>query len=402
MTGRSRYHAILATPHVASLVASSILARLPMGIAGLAIVLYVSEARDSYAAAGLVSGAFVGGSAIGAPVQSRVIDRLGQRAVLVPCAAAYAAAIAALLAATELGAPALVLALCGLAGGLTTPNVSSALRTLWPIVLRRREELLPTAFALDSVAVEMVFTLGPLVTALAVVVLSPLAALVAATVVCAVGTVLFCAQPPSQAWAPEPDAGPRSLLGALRSGGVRTLMITVVPIGFCFGAVEIALPAFAKDHGAPGWAGVFLAIWALASAGGGLLYGARTWGSSLQRLFLVLAVLLPLGILPALLAPSVGLMALLIIPAGLLIAPLLATSNQLVGLVAPSGAVTEAYAWLTTALVAGFAPGAALGGVLIEASDWRAALVASAAAAAIGGTVAIVRRGTLDAALAPA
>src|SRR3712207_7410866 len=42
-------------------------------------VLYLADARDSFAAAGLVSGAYAAGSAIGAPAQSRAVDRLGQR-----------------------------------------------------------------------------------------------------------------------------------------------------------------------------------------------------------------------------------------------------------------------------------------------------------------------------------
>ena len=72
------------------------------------------------------------------------------------------------------------------------------------------------------------------------------------------------------------------------------------------------------------------------------------WTRPLRAVYLRIAALLPLGFLPALLAPSVAAMALLIIPAGLLIAPLGAAGNQLVGTVAPAGAVTEAYTWPTT------------------------------------------------------
>ena len=82
------------------------LARLPVGIEGLAVVLYISQARGSFAVAGLVSGGFALGAAIGAPLQSRLIDRMGQRAVLVPAALGNAAAVGALIALTELGAPA--------------------------------------------------------------------------------------------------------------------------------------------------------------------------------------------------------------------------------------------------------------------------------------------------------
>ena len=88
-------------------------------------------------------------------------------------------------------------------------------------------------------------------------------------------------------------------------------------------------------------------------------------------------------------------MALLILPAGLLIAPLGAAGNELIARVAPAGAATEAYAWPVTAILVGFAAGTAVGGALIEASDWRACFVAAAVAAAIGAAVVYRYRGTL-------
>ena len=74
-------------------------------------------------------------------------------------------------------------------------------------------------------------------------------------------------------------------------------------------------------------------------------------------MYVWLSALLPLGFLPALLAPSIPAMAILITSAGLLIAPQAAACNQLIGSVAPAGAVTEAYAWPVTATLVGFAPG---------------------------------------------
>jgi hypothetical protein len=327
---------------------------------------------------------------------------MGQPAVLVPAVLAHAAAIGALIGLTELGAPAAVLAAIGLAGGLTTANVSSAMRALWPELLAARDELVPAAFALDSVAIELLFALGPLLTAIVVALVSPVAALVLAAVLGLAGTLAFVTRAPSRHWRPHPDAGSHGRLGALRSPGVQTLMIATLPVGFGFGTIEIVLPAFAKSHGAPEWSGVLLAVWALASASGGLLYGARTWGRSLHVTYLWLAAVLPLGFLPPLAAPGVAAMAFLILPAGLAIAPLLAAGNQLAGQVAPAGAVTEAYTWPITALIAGFAAGAAVGGVLIEAVDWRASVLAGCAAATLGGALAFARRRTLAAALMPA
>jgi MFS family permease len=395
MSGRARYAAVLRAPHVAPLLFASMLARLPFGMYALALVLYLAQERDSFAIAGLVDGAFGIGAAIGSPLQSRVIDRLGQRRVLLPLAVLDALATGALVALTESGAPTAALMACALVGGFAIPNIGAALRALWPGLLRRRDDLLPAAFALDSVAIELLFTVGPLLAAAVIALVSPIAALALSAACTVTGAALFVAQRPSREWRPHVEAGSHGALGALRSGGVRTLMLATIPIGFCFGAVEISLPAFAKQYGAPEWAGVLLSVWAAASAIGGLTYGARNWRLGLDAVYLRLAALLPLGFLPALAAPSIGAMALLIVPAGLLIAPLGAAGNQLVGQVAPAGAVTEAYTWPVTAMIAGFALGTAAGGSLVEAVDWHACFVAATVAGMLGALIAYAQRATL-------
>ena len=50
--GFARYRALFATPHVRRLVLSGMLARLPAGMIGLALLLLVRENGGSYAAAG--------------------------------------------------------------------------------------------------------------------------------------------------------------------------------------------------------------------------------------------------------------------------------------------------------------------------------------------------------------
>jgi MFS family permease len=397
VSAAARYAAILRTRHVAPLLAASMLARLPFGMFALALVLYIADERGSFGVAGLVNGAFGVGAAIGSPLQSRAIDRLGQGRVMLPLAVIDALATGALLALTEAGAPTAALVACALVGGLAIPNIGAALRTLWPDLLRRRRELLPAAFAVDSVAIELLFTTGPLISAAVIALVSPAAALVLSAACTVVGVALFVAQPPSRGWRPS-DAGARhGMLGALRSPGVRTLLLAGIPIGFCFGATEIALPAFASEHGAPEWAGALMSVWAAASAVGGLAYGARTFRRPLSKVYVSLAALLPLGFLPALAAPSIALMALLILPAGLLIAPIGAAGNQLVGEVAPAGAVTEAYTWPVTALLGGFAAGTAVGGSLVESVDWHACFVAASLAAALGASIAFAFRRTLAA-----
>jgi predicted MFS family arabinose efflux permease len=138
-------------------------------------------------------------------------------------------------------------------------------------------------------------------------------------------------------------------------------------------------------------------VWSVASAAGGLVYGARLRRGTLAAVHLRVAVLVPITLLPLALATSPATMALLVIPAGVFVAPLIATRNELAGVVAPVGTETEAYSWPLTALVSGVALGAAAAGAIVDASGWRPAVLAAAASAGLGATVALARRSTLRA-----
>jgi len=400
VTARGRYARVLRTPHVLPIMGAALVARLPIGIDALAIVLFLRERTGSYALAGAVSACFALGIGAGAPLSGRLVDRFGQRRVLVPLALAHGTGLALLVALALLGAPVVVLAAVAVAAGAAIPPISATLRPLWVPMMRDAPDLLPTAYAVDSVLVEFVFVFGPLLTAAATALVSPAAALALAAALVVGGTLAFTASPPSRAWRPDPAAGGHGALGALRSPGVRTLVAATLPLGFCFGAMEVTLPAFSEDMATRAWAGVLLSIWSLGSALGGVTYGAWADALPLRRTYVRLAAVLPWTFVPLAAAPSVWVMPLLCLLAGVAIAPLLASTNQLIADVAPPGALTEAYTWPTTALVVGLSVGNAVAGVLVEAADWRVSFLAGAGCAAIGSVLAVTRRGTLE--LAPA
>src|SRR5215204_86418 len=373
-----RYLEILRTPAVARLFGASLLARLPMGINGLAIVLLLRAETGSFGVAGATAGALALGTGLAAPVTARAIDTLGER-VLLALATVSAAALLAVISLARLEAPAAALIASALIAGAAFPPASSVLRTRYPLLFEGRPELIQGAFALDSVLTETIFTAGPLLTAALVVLFEPAAALVVSASALLCGTVaLVAALPPGEERAARADNG---RLGALAAPGIRTLVASMLPVGFAFGALEVALPAFADAEGAPELAGVLVAIWSLGSVAGGLTYGARPRRAPLANVHLRVALLLPLSFLPLALASSPAAMALLVVPAGVLIAPLIATRNELAGRVAPAGSRTEAYTWPLTALA--------------DATSWQAAVLVAAAAAAIGASISAGRRATL-------
>jgi MFS family permease len=140
------------------------------------------------------------------------------------------------------------------------------------------------------------------------------------------------------------DSGVRT--GPLRSPAVRALLVTVAGVGIGFGAIEVALPAFVEDLGQrPASGGVLLAVWAVGSVVGGLVYGGAQPSAAPRRQLPVLVAALALGSALPLLADGLVGMAALLFVYGLTIAPFSACNSVLLGEAAPPGTTTEAFAW---------------------------------------------------------
>jgi predicted MFS family arabinose efflux permease len=278
--------------------------------------------------------------------------------------------------------------------GASVPPVSAALRPLWPGLVGDGE-LLSAGYALDAILIEVVFIVGPALTAVVVAVFSTAAAVLASAGLVLAGSLWFASLEPSRAWrASGPPAG---ALGALAAPGIRTLTVAMLPFGACIGAMEVALPAFGAQHGSASLPALLLALQGGGSLVGGLWFGAaeRRFGGP-TRAYLVLLCAVPVAFALLAAAGSVGAMAALITLSGAVLAPLTIAENQVLQRVAPPAAITEAFTWLIMAVVLGIAIGNAAGGGIIDAAGWRQALLAAAGFAVLGALVTLARRRTLD------
>ena len=249
------------------------------------------------------------------------------------------------------------------------------------------------AYAVDSAAVELTWVSGPPLVLLAGTLLSTAAALVVAGAVLTVSTALFAATRASRAWRPEP-AEAATASGALRSAGVRTLVLALGSAGLLFGATEVAVTATADALGGTAAAGPLLGLWGVGSLIGGVVVaraggGART-GAGLAAL---LATLAATHLALAAATGSVLALGAVIVVAGSMIAPTCATAYAMVDAAAPAGTTTEAFAWLATAVAIGTSAGAALAGAVADASGPAPTFVLAGTAAAIGAAVTLLRAG---------
>lgn len=347
----------------------------------------------SFATAGAVAGAYAVALGAGGPLLARAVDRRGQTAVLA-ASGALGASLLSVAAALPAGTPGGVVVGLAAAVGLATPPLGACLRALLPDLLDGPEAV-HAAYAADATASELGWILGPPLALGIGAAWSTGAALAVAGAVLLAGTAAFAAHPASRAWRPA-AAGPRRRGGALGTPAMRTLVVVLVGVGMLFGAAEVAVAAAATALGEPASAGPLLGLWGAGSLLGGLV-AARLGGGarSAAGLALVLGALMAghLALAPA--AGSVPALAAVLLLAGMAIAPTYASVYAMVDRAAPAGAVTEAFAWLATAIAIGASIGSACAGAVADGLGPHAAFALAGAAGGAALLTAMSRAHTL-------
>jgi MFS family permease len=397
MISLDRYRELFLVPQVRSALFASIAGRVPIGLTGLAILLFVQSRSGSFALAGTASALYVLGLAVIAPFLGRAVDRLGPRPILLVCGVAYPGALVGLALLVLAGAHAGWVSIAAFAAGASLPPVSACIRALYPRLIRE-PSLLQTAYSVDSALVELVFILGPAVVAACVATGYPEAAIFLAALAAGIGTVVFARAPAIARWTASAAYRPRSWLGALSPPKLLVVFGATILYSVGFGLFEVAVSAHAAAKGTPSAAGIALALTSVGSGAGAVVYGSRHWRMPLPRQFLIALTLMAAGIL--LLAPIDNLVvySIVAIVAGVPMATAIAAQSQLVSVLASRERLAESFTWASTCLLGGVSAGIAFGGWMAEryAAHWLlvAAAVSTALAAVLVGVLFGIRPGS--------
>ncbi|MCI3929519.1 MFS transporter [Streptomyces sp. AN091965] len=376
----SGYGEILRARYATRLLAGTLVGRLPNATAAIAIVLFVRAEGGTYSLAGALAAVYGVATAVGQPLLGRLVDLYGQPRVMLPSAVASALGMALFAVAGPNAPVAAYLAM--VIAGVFTPPLEGGLRALWPDVLGKEEQV-HTAYAMDAVAQEVMFTVGPLLVTGIVSLWSAQAALLVVNVIGVLGALSVVVSRPSRAWRSAPREA--HWLGALRSPGLLALLGAFLCVGTALGAITVAGVGYADAHGGDAVYGWMMAGLGLGALLGGVVYGARQWSGVPERRLVVLVALLAVFYLPLVLTPDAVGMVVLTSLAGVFLAPALACAFIVVDRHAPRGTVTEAFSWLVTTFTVGTAVGTAAGGPVVERGgpEWGFAVPGLAGAAAV-------------------
>lgn len=389
------YRAVLSHPGALRFSLSALIARLPLSMVGLGIVLLVSAQKGSYAIAGILTGAYVVSSAIATPIGARYIDRWGQRKVVLIILTLHVPSLVLFVIGVVMGWPLAILVILALIAGGSQPASGSLVRARWIHAIGDGDRL-RTAFAWESVLDEVIFVTGPPLATILAIAVAPAAPLVAAALLVLTGSLLLVSHRRSEPPVHIPEVQGRS---AWRNPGLIGLTVIMIALGAVFGSLEIATVAVTESLGVPAAAGLVLALYAAGSLLGGLVFGA--WSPPTMnplRQLMIGSLLLAVVTIPLLFVTGVVALSVVAILAGVAVAPVLIITNHLVSSVVPPGQLTEGLAWVnTTGLGAGVALSAAGTGYLIDSFGADSGYAVTAGAGLATVLLAVVMSGFLGA-----
>ncbi len=376
----SSYVDLLKTPGVARIIAAQLTARFPSGMLSLAYLLHVERVHDSYAAAGLVLAATSVGQAVAGPLTSRWMGIWGMRKVLTLTLIVCAASIIS-IGLIPMSIP--MYMIVGFIGGLSTPPIQPAVRTIYPKMVNSRQ--LTPLFALDASAQEIIWVAGPVITTFVALQVSTALAILIAGAFLIVGGIWFIL---------SPEVGRVRIPRSTRSFGTvlaRPAVLLATITGFLLvaaaAAIEVGVVAV-FGHGGPE-AGLVLAIWAVGSLAGGLSLGHLPIGpwALARRMFVVFV-----GMALAMFGLNFWWLAFALLIAGIGIAPALAVIFAIVSSSVKFSDTAEAYGWVGTGQLIGAAVGSATAGFLIDANGAIGGFWAAASFALVGFLVPTILR----------
>jgi MFS family permease len=366
---------------------------LTQGAAGVGIILVVRRHTGSLALAGAVVGALSIAAAVARPIQGRLIDRRGSRAVIGACGVLHALGLGGIVLLSDVHAPGGLLVVLGCLAGLALPPVSTSMRVEWARALAGEDRT--SAYSLVYLTQELAILAGPLVLAGVIAAASASWALIAVAALAAAGAVGFAASIRSSAEQPSPHAERRAPV--LRIRALQLVLAVAALVGAVIGALEVAAPTLATAHGAPAAAGLLIAAVSVGGILGAAAYGSRRWRARPAARLLLLLLALTVALVALVATDELLLAGVLLFLAGIPLNPALTTFSVLIDAHVSPRTAGEAFGWLSTAIAGGTGAASVLAAAVAQhRHDARAAFIVAAVAAAAATGAGLLARSALQ------
>ncbi len=365
-------------------------ARLPFAMMVVGVLTLVASATGSVALAGLTSAAVGIGVVTAGPVIGDLVDRRGQRAVLLPVAIGNGVLLALFPFVVLSGMPAPVVLIAGALIGLSAPQAAALSRTRLVAITRRRmtvdrhERTLSRVMSYESAADETAFVVGPVLVGVLAALIAPWAPIAFAAVLSFTFVSAFALHPSAHLADADARQHPeRAPLRAVLSRPVLVLVAATFGVGLFFGATLTSLTAFAQASGQEELAGLLYGLMGVGSAVLALAVMLLPARFGLRWRWLVFGAVLVVAAGGYAVASDVSAVTVMLCLMGLGVGPTLVTLFSLAGERSPEGRSATTMTLLGSALTLAQATASALTGALAEATSPQTAMVLPVIAAVL-------------------
>lgn len=378
--------ALLLSPAWRHWTTASLLARMPVSMALLGMMLAVEEATGSLATGSQVVGVMTISAGLLGPAAGRWLDRHEIRAALQTRCVALGVALLVMAVLVVLGTPTWSFFVLSFGCGLTLAGVWGGFRALLIVVVGADERR--HAHFVESLMIEITYGTGPLLIGLVVALFNAVAGLVVmASFSFAAALALLRVD--------RHQPVPVMRVGApWRHGAFATVYVFGFFLGMSFGSIESNVAARMDEFGLESSAaGLFIGLLATSSVVGGVWVSLRPMRAAdpmktAAWMFTVFGITL----VPTVFAPSAWTYAISLLFASFLLVPLNGLGAAEVESRTTAGRRAEAFAYLMAATQMGSGLGVLLNGVLTERTTPRnVPLMAAGLLVTLGAAMTVLR-----------
>lgn len=393
---------------------SGAIARLPISMMGLGIVLALNHIYNNWTIAGTMSAAYVLSQAAVTPLYAKLFDRFGQRKVGVIALSAQVICMLSFATAALFHIPLPILFALAILMGVTQFAFGALVRTRWAYTLKNQSDdtLLNVAYALESGIDEIVFIFGPILAAWLATSVHPVSQLFVPVLASGLGGAWFLSLKNTQPavvkivqveTAPASDEDVQNAISdqsedvqkssnatklidklslkqlrntnrknkpknVLLYRGIIPLVIMFLVFNMSFSAFDVSVTAAMRAQGLDKLIGLQLALFACGSLVGAVIFGSHKFrGSNWSHLIVFLSLLTIGFILMNINIDRLVLLSIFELLSGLCVSPIFATGNLIVKDTIPEHSLTEGLSWLPTASAVGASLGSMVAGFAIDA-----------------------------------
>ena len=368
------YSELFRTPGAKRIASAGFIARMPVAMDTIAIILFVHSVESRYSIAGALTAVAAFTTVFSSPLWSKVADQRGQAFVLKIAIPLRILAIITFVLVVKNGAPiwtwflSIFIAECG------SVSIGSMTRRRWVnLIDNENKDLLSTSYAFESLLDEFVYIIGPVITTGIVAATEPVAGLLLGICFLVVGVPLIATHRNSDPAIEKPEYGEK-IKSVTRNKKLQAVGIPLTIAGGCFSAVNMSVVAFATEKSMASSAGLVLGAWAAGGAVSAIINGAIRWRISHGARYLgyligmtVIAITFPF-------ISNLYLLAAALFLQGMCIGPLLPNGLPLVTNSVPASQMTHAITLVTSGIPLTGALSSFLSGRIIDSFGASAGL----------------------------